>query len=1036
VTDAWGLKDTKSLLLDPQTVSLNFDTVPSGLQLVVGGDSSTTPLTKSVILGSNNLIAAVTPQNPSGTTLNFVSWSDGGNQSHFVLGNATATYIATYSQAGDTIAPSAPAALVANAISGTQIVLNWPAATDNIGVTGYEVERCQGVGCTIFALVATPTTTNFSETGVTPNTSYSYRVRSRDAVGNFSPYTPLSTTTTFANLIDTFDRADNLNLGPAWDPYTGHSALQILNNSIRATTVNADNVESYNAVPLPANQWSQATLTGWSGTTYHNAHIAVRLSNTLGSLTGYSGFVESRNQAVIGKWTAGVFSPLATAPYTPKPGDLLRLEAEGAVLRFWVNNVQILTTNDTNYSSGRPGLAIYIDAGGTTDQVTFDNFVAGEWTSLTEWQQVDAMALNQVTQSQGQGILLVGDSLTNRNPLTTLCDRPVIRAGYEGGTWHDVKLRPIWPTVQAQTALVLLGTNDAFKTFPLDAAWLAEVQSFLSTLHAHANQVFLVLPPPILPGPNTTPAAIQRIQEIATLLSALGEQTVDARVIQSPADFTDGIHLSASGYALLNSLYGAAACPASDTTPPDAPAALTATPLSETQMAVSWPAATDNVGVTGYEVERCQGAGCTSFALIATPSTPSFGDAGLTANTTYRYQVRARDAAGLVSLYSPIATATTLTPDTTLPLVAMTAPADGASVAGLVTVSATASDNVGVVGVQFLLDGSPLGAEDLTAPYTLSWNTTTVVNGTHTLAAQARDAAGNPATAVPVTVTVFNAVDTTPPTAPATLTATPVSGTQITLSWPAATDNVGVTGYDVERCQGASCTTFALIATPSTLSFGDAGLTLGTTYRYQVRARDAVGLVSLYSPIATATTLAATDNFDRADNPQLGAAWDPYTSYSPLQLLGNSVRASAVNTDSMESYNAVALPPDQWAQATLTGWNGTAYHNAHVNVRLSATPAVLNGYAGLVTSTNKALIAKWTNNALTELAFVPYTPAIGDVLRLEAEGTTLRFYVNNVLRVTATDASYPSGRPGLTIYLDAAAALSQVQLDNFSANSF
>src|SRR5206468_507702 len=101
----------------------------------------------------------------------------------------------------------------------------------------------------------------------------------------------------------------------------------------------------------------------------------------------------------------------------------------------------------------------------------------------------------------------------------------------------------------------------------------------------------------------------------------------------------------------------------------------------------------------------------------------------------------------------------------------LTAPADGAIVGGSVTVSADASDNVGVVGVQFLLDGSPLGAEDTTAPYSVAWDTTAAANGTHTLAARARDAAGNTATAAAVTVTVNNVPDTTPPavsvTAPA-----------------------------------------------------------------------------------------------------------------------------------------------------------------------------------------------------------------------------------------------------------------------------
>ena len=70
-------------------------------------------------------------------------------------------------------------------------------------------------------------------------------------------------------------------------------------------------------------------------------------------------------------------------------------------------------------------------------------------------------------------------------------------------------------------------------------------------------------------------------------------------------------------------------------------------------------------------------------------------------------------------------------------------PGRGATVGGTVSVAANAADNVGVVGVQFLLDGATLGAEDTTAPYSVSWNTATVSNGSHTLTARARDAAGN-----------------------------------------------------------------------------------------------------------------------------------------------------------------------------------------------------------------------------------------------------------------------------------------------------
>ena len=94
----------------------------------------------------------------------------------------------------------------------------------------------------------------------------------------------------------------------------------------------------------------------------------------------------------------------------------------------------------------------------------------------------------------------------------------------------------------------------------------------------------------------------------------------------------------------------------------------------------------------------------------------------------------------------------------------MTAPTAGSTVSGSQAVTATAADNVGVVGVQFKLDGANLGAEDTASPYSITWNTATSANGSHTLTAVARDAAGNTATSASVTITVNNPLpDTTPP---------------------------------------------------------------------------------------------------------------------------------------------------------------------------------------------------------------------------------------------------------------------------------
>src|SRR5213079_1596625 len=106
---------------------------------------------------------------------------------------------------------------------------------------------------------------------------------------------------------------------------------------------------------------------------------------------------------------------------------------------------------------------------------------------------------------------------------------------------------------------------------------------------------------------------------------------------------------------------GVGSAPA-DTQPPTTPSNLTATAVSGSQINLNWTASTDDVGVTGYRVERCQGAGCTSFAPIATAGGTTYSDTGLGANTTYTYRVRATDAAGNPSGYSEVASATTLSP--------------------------------------------------------------------------------------------------------------------------------------------------------------------------------------------------------------------------------------------------------------------------------------------------------------------------------------------------------------------------------------
>ena len=179
-------------------------------------------------------------------------------------------------------------------------------------------------------------------------------------------------------------------------------------------------------------------------------------------------------------------------------------------------------------------------------------------------------------------------------------------------------------------------------------------------------------------------------------------------------------------------------------------------------MVLSWGAsgATD---VVRYNVHRSTVAGFTPATAnrIAQPAGTTYTDAGLVPGTYY-YRIIAEDAAGNVSAPSNEAAGTALA-DTQAPTVAITAPAGGTTVSGIVTITATASDDQAIAGVRFRVDGANVGAEDTTSPYSFSWDSRTVPNGTHVLTAVARDTGNNLATSSSVTVTVSNT--TQPPAA-------------------------------------------------------------------------------------------------------------------------------------------------------------------------------------------------------------------------------------------------------------------------------
>ncbi len=643
----------------------------------------------------------------------------------------------------DTTPPTAPGTPTATAVNATQINLTWTTATDNVGVTGYRVERCADAGCVNFLEVGQPIGTSFGDTGLTPLTTYRYQVRAIDAASNLGPYSTIASATTPA--LDTTPPTAPTGLGA-----TASGSSQITLNWTAAT----DNV-GVTGYGLERCQGTTCTtfaqIATPSGTTYNDTGLLpsttyqyqVRATDAAGNFSGYSNIASATTAAATGlvdayAFTEGTSITTADLSGNGHAGTLINGPAwvagqasHGTALSFDGVDDELAVTNPSTFNFGTQDFTLELWAQ--------RNVLDGHQQHLfSKFNNATSTAGYKEFYFKANNVLAFGANNTD-----------VLSSTITDLNWHHYAV-----THSATTNALKIyidGVLTTTATLSLTADGADHLVKF-GTLKSGAQN-------------NTFSGTLDDVRIYTRILSA-AEVVTDMNTPVSP--------------------------PGPDTTPPTAPGTPTATAVNATQINLTWTTATDNVGVTGYRVERCADAGCVNFLEVGQPIGTSFGDTGLTPLTTYRYQVRAIDAASNLGPYSTIASATT------------------------------------------------------------------------------------------------PALDTTPPTAPTGLGATASGSSQITLNWTAATDNVGVTGYGLERCQGTTCTTFAQIATPSGTTYNDTGLLPSTTYQYQVRATDAAGNFSGYSNIASATTAAATGLVD-------AYAFTEGTSITTADLSGNGHAGTLIN---------------------------------------------------------------------------------------------------------------------------------------------
>ncbi len=357
-----------------------------------------------------------------------------------------------------------------------------------------------------------------------------------------------------------------------------------------------------------------------------------------------------------------------------------------------------------------------------------------------------------------------------------------------------------------------------------------------------------------------------------------------------------------------------------DTQAPSVPASLASSSTSDTGTTITWAASTDNVGVSDYLVLR-------NGVQVGVTAATSYSDSGLTPSTTYSYTVKARDAVGNTSAASTAKSVTTMSTGGNTATVYYKNTANWSTVN--IHYAPTGGNWTAVPGVPMSLACtgwmSKLVALDAATGLTAAFNNG---SGTWDNHGGANYTLGTGVSAINAgVVTLTNPCtggDTTAPTTPAGLSSNSVTATSLNLSWTAATDNVGVTGYKVLRNS-------TQIGTTTTASYSDSGLTAGTSYSYAVQAYDGMGNLSAVSSALSVTTTASgncqvkftTSNANTVVGESLRVVGNQGVlgNWAPASGFGLTIQGSGAN---VPWSGTVTLPSSTAIQYKYVKWNGSS----------------------------------------------------------------------------------------------------------------
>ena len=1082
---------------------------------------------------------------------------------------------ATWAWTVDSTAPTTPGVLTASAASAFGVALSWGAATDNTGVTGYDLYRDGALYRSLGAV------TSYLDEGVLGSSTHTYAVRARDVAGNVSGLTATATATTPAPPVPVF--ADGFESGTlaAWGSKAGLVVQgTTVHGGTHAVEGSTQNGGTYAKVTLPGGPYADAYSRVWFDVLAQPDQVnLLRLRTAAGASIGYV-YVETTGQLGFHDDAAGTntLSSVVPAPgwhalelhvaVGANPGDLGTVE-------LWLDNVRVTDLTSTSVDIGSTpvgGLQVGEVQSGLTYDVAFDDVAfgtarlgpLGDVSAPTAPTAVTAVASSAFSVQVGwgastddvgvtaydvlrDGVVVAtvdpgtlawtdttvlagsthayavlardlagnGSAIATTDPATTPpAPAPLFSDGFEtgsasawtsslglavqsatvrsgqyaaeanaptgvsyakkalpGGPYADAYARVGFDVVSQVGQVTLLRLRDTSigvggyvyltsggsLAFRSDALATATVSSVAPGPGWHALELHLHV------GTNPGDLGTVEVWLDGALVPALSSSAVDLGT--SPIGYLQvGDTASSAGWDVVldDAAFGTSRLgPVGDVTPPSAPTAVTASALSPFSVAVSWGAATDDVGVTAYDVLR-DGVAVASVDA----ATLTFTDTTVLAGTTHAYAVRAHDLAGNVSplgsagpVTTPAAaapsfsdgfeTGTTSAWTTSLGLTAQSTTVrsggyaaeglapngisyakkalpggpyadayarvafDVVSQAAQVTLLRLRTTATGTGGYVYLTSGGSLAfRSDALANGTVSavspgpgWHalelhlhvgtnpgdlgtvevwldgalvtdlsSTTVSIGTSPIGnLQVGDTASSAGWDVVLDDAAFGtsrlgpAGDVTAPTAPSGVTALAQSPFSVQVAWAAATDDVGVTAYDVLR-DGVAVASIGA----ATLTFTDTTVLAATTHTYAVRARDLAGNVSpLGSADPVTTPAAAAPVFSDGFEAGTTGAWTTtggLTVTTSAVHSGTSAAEGVTATTAAFAKKTVPTSSDTYARVAFDVVSQTT---ALTLLRLRATPTGGSGGFVQLTSTGRLAFRNDTTATTTTSATAP-----------------------------------------------------------------